>query len=211
MAIHDVTLTVSPAMLTWPGDPAVALDDAKRMARGDSSNVSLLSLGTHTGTHVDAPFHFIDGAPGVDALDVSGLYGEAEVVDFRDVDDVIGPNEVARIPDGAVRVLMRTRNSEIWTRANPSFPERYVSMTPDGARAVVDKGIKLLGTDFLSIEKKGSPGHPTHVALLEASVVLVEGLDLSRVEPGRYIVACLPLKLAGADGSPARVLLIDPS
>ncbi|MFN2614757.1 MAG: cyclase family protein [Actinomycetota bacterium] len=208
MTIYDVTLGIHDGMLTWPGDPSVSLEPAKRIARGDPSNVSLLTLGTHTGTHVDAPFHFIDGAPGIDSLPPDVLYGDAVIVDMRGVEDTIGPDEVNTFPEGATRVLMRTRNSELWKTPSPPFPDFYVAMSPEGARAVVDRGITLLGTDFLSIEKKGSPGHPTHVTLLEAGVVIVEGLDLSGVEPGRYTIACMPLKLVGSDGSPARVFLI---
>jgi arylformamidase len=209
MRVIDVTLPISADMLTWPGDPSVEILPSHRLARGDSANVSELKMGTHTGTHVDAPFHFIDGAPGVDQIPLLSLYGTAAVVDVRDVEDTIGPDEVKRVPDGARRVLFQTRNSEIWRDPSPRFPEHYVSVTPDGARALVDVGVMLVGVDFLSVEKRGSPGHPTHVTLLEAGVVIVEGLNLSDVEPGDYTIACMPLKLAGMDGAPARVFLIE--
>lgn len=210
MRVIDVSLGVSPEMLTWPGDPAVEVEPAKRLARGDSSNVSELRLGSHTGTHVDPPFHFIDGGPGVDALALDVLVGPAVVVDMRDVEETIGPKEVARVPAGAERVLFRTRNSDLWTRGRAAFPDGYVALSPEGARALADRGARLVGTDFLSIERRGSKGHPTHVTLLEAGVVIVEGLDLSAVEPGEYTLACLPLKVVGGDGAPARAVLIAP-
>lgn len=209
MRIHDVTLPVHVGMLTWPGDPSIDVLPSKRLVRGDSSNVSELRMGTHTGTHVDAPFHFIDGAPGVDGIPLASLVGPCEVVDMRDVEETIGPRECERIPDGTERVLFRTSNSSIWDAAAPAFPEAYVHLSVEGARALVDRGVVLVGTDFLSIEQRGSEGHPTHVALLEAGVVIVEGLDLRGVEPGRYTIVCAPLKLVAGDGAPARVLLLD--
>ena len=208
--IIDISLDVSPSMLTWPGDPAVGIDPAKRMARGDPANVSELHMGSHTGTHVDPPFHFIDGAPGVDALPLDAMIGPATVVDFTDVEHTIGPDEAARIPAGAERVLFLTRNSRIWENPSPSFPDDYVALSPEGARTLVERGVRLVGVDFLSVERRGAQGHPTHVALLEAGVVIVEGLNLSGVEPGPYTLACLPLKIVDGDGAPARAVLITP-
>ena len=208
--IIDVSLGVGPEMLTWPGDPPVEVDPAKRLSKGDSSNVSELRLGTHTGTHVDPPFHFVEGGATAEALDLSVLVGPALVADLRDAGDSITPKELETlaIPEGTERVLFRTPNSELWSSGKPvEFPDSYTAMTPEGARWCVDHGIRLIGTDFLSIEHKGAPGHPTHVALLEAGVIIVEGLDLSRVDPGAYELAVLPLKIVGGDGAPARAIL----
>jgi arylformamidase len=207
--IFDVSLGVGPEMLTWPGDPPVEVDPAKRVSNGDGSNVSELRLGTHTGTHVDPPFHFIDGGATAEALDLTVLVGPALVADLRNAGDSITPDELEKlaIPDGTERILFRTPNSELWSKTPVRFPDSYTAMTPEGARWCAGRGIRLVGTDFLSIERKGAPGHPTHVALLEAGVIIVEGLDLSRVDPGAYELVVLPLKILGGDGAPARAIL----
>ncbi len=207
--IYDISLGVAPDMLTWPGDPPVEVDPAKRIAKGDSSNVSELRLGTHTGTHVDPPFHFIEGGATTDALDLSVLVGPAQVVDLRGVRESITPKELEALdlPEGTRRILFRTNNSAMWSEERGRFPETYTALSPDGAHWCVGRGIRLVGTDFLSIEHKGAPGHPTHVALLEAGVIIVEGLDLSAVDPGAYELAVLPLKILGGDGAPARAIL----
>ena len=207
--IYDVSLVVGPEMLTWPGDPPVEVDPAKRISKGDPANVSELKLGTHTGTHVDPPFHFIPGGATAETLDLSVLVGPALVADLRGSGDSITPNELEAlaIPEGTERVLFRTPNSELWSKTPVRFPDSYTAMTPEGARWCVDHGVRLVGTDFLSIERKGAPGHPTHVALLEAGVIILEGLDLSGVEPGAYELSVLPLKILGGDGAPARAIL----
>jgi arylformamidase len=210
--IIDVSLGVGPDMLTWPGDPSVEIDPAKRLSKGDSSNVSELRLGTHTGTHVDPPFHFIDGAPTAEALELDVLVGPAVVADLRGAGAAITPAELEalKLPPGTERVLFRTPNSELWTSKKVTFPDSYTALTPDGARWCVDRGIRLVGTDFLSIEQRGAPGHPTHVTLLKAGAIILEGLDLSRVDPGGYDLTVLPLKILGGDGAPARAILRTP-
>lgn len=207
--IFDVSLGVGPDMLTWPGDPPVEVDPSSRISEGDSANVSELRLGTHTGTHVDPPFHFIDGGATAEALDLAVLVGPAHVADLRGAGDSITPKELdaLAIPDGTVRLLFRTPNSVLWSATPVRFPDTYTALTPEGAHWCVDRGIRLVGTDFLSIERKGTPGHPTHVALLEAGVVILEGLDLSAVDPGAYELCVLPLKILGGDGAPARAIL----
>ena len=205
----DVSLGVGPEMLTWPGDPAVELEPSKRIAKGDPANVSELRLGTHTGTHVDPPFHFIDGAATADQIDLDALDGPAYVADLRDAGPQITPSELdaLKIPDGTERVLFRTPNSALWSEQPVRFPDSYTALTPEGARWCVERGMRLVGTDFLSIEQKGAPGHPTHVTLLKAGVIILEGLDLSRVEPGAYGLTVLPLKILGGDGAPARAIV----
>ena len=207
--IYDVSLGIGPDMLTWPGDPSVEVDPAKRLAKGDPANVSELRLGTHTGTHVDPPFHFIDGGRTAEALDLTVLVGPALVADLRHAGPSITPAEMdaLAVPAGTERILFRTPNSELWGRTPVRFPDTYTSLTPEGARWCIDRGIRLVGTDFLSIERKGTPGHPTHVTLLEAGVIILEGLDLSAVEPGAYELSVLPLKILGGDGAPARAIL----
>lgn len=208
MRVLDVSLPVHPGMMLWPGDPPVEVEPLSRIARGDVANVSTLRLGTHTGTHVDPPCHFIEGAASVDEIPPDVLVGPAVVVDLRAVAREITPGDLAAIPPGTERVLFRTRNSELWARGAREFPDDYVALGIDAARALVARGVRLVGTDFLSIEHRGAPGHPVHVALLEAGVVIVEGLDLWAAEPGAWTLACLPLKIAGGDGAPTRALLI---
>jgi arylformamidase len=209
--IIDVSLPIGKDLLTWPGDPGVEVEPKKRIAGGDPSNVSLLSMGTHTGTHVDPPVHFIEGTEGIDRVALDVLVGKAIVADLRAADS-IGPAELdaLRLPEGTERLLCRTRNSDLWSRLPVEFPERYVAVTPEGARWLVDRGIRLVGVDFLSVESAGAEEHPVHTTLLGNGSIILEGLDLSNAEPGSYTLACLPLRVTGGDGGPARAALIEP-
>jgi arylformamidase len=196
--IIDVSVPVRPGMAVYPGDPQVTLERVASLAGGDIANISRLALGVHTGTHVDAPVHFIDGAPAVEALPLDVLLGPARVVDLTSADrlDAAAFNGV----DLPERVLLKTRNSELWKL--DSFAEDFLSLTADAARVLVDAGVRLVGIDYLSIGDEAA-----HGVLLAADVVPIEGLDLRGVEPGEYELVCAPLKLVGSDGAPARVLL----
>jgi arylformamidase len=209
--IVDVSLPVGPDLLTWPGDPGIRIDPAKRIDRGDPANVSELHLGSHTGTHVDPPVHFLPGEHSIDQLDLDVFFGAAVVADLLDA-ECIGPAELDRLtlPEGTERLLCRTRNSGLWSRRPVEFPEDYVAVTAEGARWLVGRGIRLVGVDFLSVEKDGPPDFPVHRTLLGGGTIIVEGLDLSGVEPGTYTFACFPLRITGGDGSPARAVLIEP-
>lgn len=210
MNIHDVSLPIGPDLPIWPGNPPVEIRANQRIADGDPANVSELRLGTHTGTHVDPPLHFLEGEAGIDAVALDALVGPCEVVDARGLPGPLGPDELEpRIPAGAERVLLRTDNSELWRRPPAPFPTSYTSVSAAGAASLVRAGVRLVGTDFLSIEARGAPGHPVHTALLGAGVVIVEGLDLSAIEPGRYTLAVLPLRLVDGDGGPARAVLME--
>ena len=199
--VIDVSVLVRSEMPIWAGNPAMTLERVVSLANGGSANVSELCCGVHTGTHVDAPNHFIEGAGGVDTLDVDALVGLAKVVDMRRVEHVIDAAALSRVNlDDARRVLFLTRNSQLWN--TPSFEPDFVSIAPDAARLLNSSGVQLVGIDYLSV---GSP--ETHRALLGAGVVCIEGLDFRLTEPGWYQLFCGPLKLAGADGAPARVLL----
>jgi arylformamidase len=212
--ILDVSIPVHTAMIVYPGDPTVELAPAQRIERGDPSNVSSLRLGTHTGTHVDPPAHFLPGGPTADALPLDVLVGPAVVADLRDAEGAIGPAELDRLalPDGVERLLLRTRNSDLWGRpTGAAFPDSWIGLASDGAGWMVERGVRLAGIDFLSIEPPDTGvgvGFPTHRALLEAGVVVVEGLDLREVPAGAYQLLCLPLPLVGGDGAPARVVLV---
>ena len=201
MEIFDVSVPVRPGMVTYPGDPAVRLERVASIDRGDVCNLSRLDLGVHSGTHVDAPLHFSDGGPGADALPLDVLVGPARVLDLTEIEGAeIGPGafEGVELPE---RVLLKTRNSELWAR--DEFVEEYVALGAEAARALVAAGVRLVGIDYLSVGDEAA-----HHALLEAGVVAVEGLDLRGVEPGEYELVCAPLKLVGSDGAPARTFLI---
>ncbi len=211
MRIHDVTLTLRPDMPTWPGEKGPTVEPLKRIARGDSSNVSVVTFGDHTGTHVDPPVHFIEGGHAIDALDVDVLVGPCRVVAYEEDDHISGKwLASARIARGTERILFKTRNSELWRDPRHAFDKDFIALDETAAHWLLEAGVKLVGVDYLSIEPFGSGriGHPVHVALLGAGVVIIEGLDLHEVDPGAYEIACSPLKIAGGTGSPARVFLI---
>jgi arylformamidase len=209
MAIYDISLPISESLVVWPGDPPISITQVSHLDRGDHATVSRLEMGAHTGTHVDAPAHFVRGGAGVDTLDLDTLVGLALVAEARDADaltaDVLA--ELA-IPLGAGRVLFRTRNSDLWTRGAREFDEDFVAITEDGARWLVERGIMLVGVDYLSVAPFGA-SRPTHEMLLRAGSVVVEGLNLSGIRPGMYQLVCLPLKVVGGDGAPARAILMD--
>jgi arylformamidase len=188
-------------MHVWTDNRDVSLTQTQFLAHGDTANVSSLCCGVHTGTHVDAPRHFIDGAGGVETLDVDALCGSALVVDFRHLDDSIDAASLATLDlSGVSRVVFATRNSQLW--ATETFTFDFVSIAPSAAEVLVDQGIRLVGIDYLSV---GSP--ETHRALLSAGVICLEGLDMTGIDEGLYDIYCGPVKLEGADGAPARVLL----
>jgi arylformamidase len=192
-------------MVVYDGDPPVAIERVKDIGRGDLANLSRMELGSHTGTHVDAPLHFIDGAAGADLLPLGALIGPAAVVDASGAPGDIDAAALAALEVPATeRLLLRTRNEEL--RERDAFSSDFVGVAEDAARELVAMGVRLLGIDYLSIAPFGDPA-PTHRALLEAGVVVVESLDLRAAPPGRYDLICLPLRIEGGDGAPARVLL----
>ena len=205
----DVTLSISPEMLTWPSDPGVEFLPASRISEGRAANVSELHLGSHTGTHIDPPLHFIEDGTPIDLVPLEALIGPAVVADMSHVDKDIGAAELdaLELPPRAERILLKTKNSELWMQESPQFPESYVALASDGADWMVQHEVRLVGIDFLSIEHRGTTGHPTHMKLLGAGIVIVEGLNLLEVEPGNYELTCLPLKLTGGDGGPSRAVL----
>jgi arylformamidase len=205
VAIHDITVPIRADMPIYAGDPDVELERASSIADGGHANVSKLSMGVHTGTHVDAPVHFIEGAPGMESVSLDALCGPAVVVDGTSISgDSIGQSdlEAIDITPGAERVLLKTRNSELWNWKE--FTRDFLRLDGSGARFVVARGIRTIGIDYLSVGD-----HEAHRELLGAGVVPVEGLDLRQIEPGEYTLVCLPLDLVGSDGAPARAILID--
>ncbi|HET7113840.1 MAG TPA: cyclase family protein [Pyrinomonadaceae bacterium] len=210
MAFYDVTVPLSNELPTYPGDPGIQIGDWRSLAKGDSANVSVVNFGAHTGTHVDAPAHFIEGAAKIETLPLDALIGEALVVEAPNDCHVIDGDFVqARVAPGTERVLFKTRNSAFWNEPEPQFHSDFTHLILEAATWLRDQGAKLVGIDYLSIERFKSPGHPTHLALLTKGIVILEGLNLSDVPPGRYELFCLPLKLRShlGDGAPARAVL----
>ncbi len=207
MELFDITVAIRPGMIVYEGDPDVTLERAASIAAGNVCNVSRLQFGVHTGTHIDAPVHFIEGAAGAEAIPLDALMGPVQVVDATAVRgniDEAALNALTITP-GAMRLIFKTTNSRLWDL--PSFSPDFIGLTAAAARALVRLGVSVVGIDYLSIAPKGDPA-PTHVALLEAGVVIIEGLDLRKVEPGAYQLMCLPLLIPGSDGAPARALLL---
>jgi arylformamidase len=199
-----------PDLPTWPGEPGPKLVPHSRIAAGRSANVSILTLGDHTGTHVDPPVHMLEGGYGADRLPLPAMLGPCRVLRY-DGQGHIGGEWLERqsLPASTARVLFRTRNSERWRAGQREFDQNFCALDQTAGRWLADREIVLVGIDYLSIEPFGSSpkGHPVHKALLRKGVVIVEGLDLHEVEPGEYDLACLPLKILDGDGAPARVVL----
>jgi len=207
--IYDVSVPIRDGGLIYPGNPEIRIALQQAIDRGDSSNVSALAFGSHTGTHVDAPLHmFAHGTP-IDAIPLDLLMGPAVVVDVGPDVLAIGRRELeGHVPKATIRVLFKTRNSGYLTQ-DPSFHPDYTYLAPDGAEYLVSIGVKLVGIDYLSIEQFHSGHHRTHHVLLSNAVVIVEGLNLAEVTSGPYEFRCLPLQLTGCDGAPARAVLIE--
>ena len=208
--VFDVTLPVSPDLPVWPGDPDVVVEPVARIDRGDVANVTRLALSTHTGTHVDAPWHFVGGGAKLEEIPPERWIGPCVVVRVPDGARRVEPEhlDAVGIPDGTERLIVRTANSERWRPGKLSFDRRYVALSREAARWVIDRGIRLVGVDYLSVEPFDDNAHETHLTLLGNGVLVVEGLDLRSIEPGLYGLLCLPLRVAAGDGAPARVLLI---
>jgi arylformamidase len=209
MRYYDITVAISESVPIYSGDPEATVTSVATMANGDAANVSSLCFGAHTGTHVDAPNHFINGTRRVDELEIEKLIGPCRVVEIDESIVAIGPEHVGDLT-GIERLLLKTRNSDFWKTPEDGFRNDFSYITHDAAKAVAAAGIKLIGIDYLSIEEPGASGHPVHITLLEKEIVILEGVDLRHVPAGDYELICLPLKYKGGtgDGAPARTVLI---
>ncbi|MEN8614573.1 cyclase family protein [Dehalogenimonas sp. THU2] len=202
----DISVTLCDGMVHWPGDPPVRIERVQDLAKGDSHTLSQLTMGSHSGTHVDAPAHFLKGAAAVDELDPGVLLGPARVVEIDDMES-IKPEELVRhrLRKGE-RILFKTHNSALW-KERTEFNKDFVYITVEAASYLAERDISAVGVDYLSVGGYHKDGGEVHRTLLGAGIWIIEGLDLSGVSAGRYQLACLPLKIGGGDGAPARAVL----
>ena len=205
MKLIDVSVPLDARLPTYPHNTPFALEPIKRIAQGDSSNVSTLHMSAHGGTHVDAPRHFFDAGAATEALPLEMLMGRARVIEVASRTGIAAEDLAGIDFADEVRVLIKTCNSQLW--GSPVFHEDYVGVTESGARYLVEHGVKVVGVDYLSVEQFRNVGKPAHHILLGAGTIVIEGLDLREVEPGVYDMLCLPLRIVGSDGAPARVVL----
>jgi arylformamidase len=204
--VWDVSVPDVPGMHVYPGDPVLEVTQIRAIARGDAANLTHLALGAHTGTHVDAPAHFIEGGRTLDQMPLEHFVGEATVLDLRGRAAVDAAALAGQPIDRDAIVLFKTDNSALWER--DGFQEGFTYLTRDAAELLVARGVRTVGLDYLSIEQFGSRTFTVHKILLGRNVLIIEGLDLRAVEAGRYQLACLPLRLEGVDGAPARAVLM---
>jgi len=205
--LHDISLTLSPDLVSWPGEDVFQLEKICSIQNGDSCNVTMLRMSTHQGTHIDSPYHFLDHGRKSDDLLLENFIGLCLVVDVKS-SNVIEKHHIDSFNfEKCKRVLFKTKNSDLWNSKSKGFNKNFVALSLEAAKFLNDKGIVLVGIDYLSIESFLSVKHDVHRALLKRDVVILEGLNLSGICEGYYELICLPLKLLGSDGSPARAIL----
>ena len=205
---HDISVPVRTGGLVYPGNPEIVIEGQQKISEGAGANVSRISFGSHTGTHVDAAKHFFDDGETIDQLPLDRLIGPALLIAVSDTLASVGASDLEQHDlESQTRILIRTRNSSLLS--DPEFHRDYTYLAPDGAEYLVSRGVELVGVDYLSIEQFHSGHHRTHRTLLERGVVIVEGLSLGGIAPGKYELVCLPLRLEGLDGAPARAILME--
>jgi arylformamidase len=209
MVRHDISMPLFPGMPVFPGASGFDAEVTQSIGRGDPYNLSRLTMSSHEGTHVDPPRHFLPDGASIDRIDLDALEGPCQVVDVPAAAPRIGAAEVDRVPPGTTRVLFRTSNSARWASALRFFPD-YVAVSLEGALAVRERGVRLVGIDSLSLESDPTGKFPAHHALLGHGVLILEGLLLHDVVPGPYWLECLPLRWRDGDGGPARAVLRSP-
>lgn len=206
MKYYDISLNLSPETVRWVTSPPFELIGRRRMSRGDQNNSSAVSMSVHSGTHVDAPFHFVPGGAAIDDLPLELFIGPALVCAI-DGGKTITAEHVAQLPlEGESRVLFKTRNSRLLHQ--PNYDPDFMAFSVEAARALVDRGVKLVGLDYLSVAPADEQV-PVHRAFLDHGLALLEGVDLSQINPGRYELICFPIRLRGSDGAPCRAVLRD--
>ena len=208
MHIYDVSLPISPDLPTWPGDPTILIERISKMEEGADVIVSNFAIGVHTGTHIDAPLHFLRDGSLIEDISLKVLTGRVYVLELPAVDLITAKVlEDAEIPPRTRRIIFKTTNSKLWHQEPLRFHTDFVAVSADGAQYLVDRGVKLVGIDYHSIAPFDNLVD-THQILLRAGIVIVEGLDMTEVSQGRYTLYCLPLNLIGVEGAPARAILI---
>jgi arylformamidase len=202
----DVTAPLHSGMVHWPDNPPVKIERMLDISKGDNANVSELSMGSHTGTHMDAPVHFINDGISLDKMDLAATIGPARVINVDD-EEAIHPDAIKgeEINPGD-RILFKTRNSNSEWWSEP-FNEKFIYLTHEAAELLAEREVRTVGVDYLSVGGYKRDGAQTHRALLEAGIWIIEGLRLGEIEPGAYDLICLPLLITGADGAPSRALL----
>ena len=209
MAIIDISLGLKPDFPVWPGHPEIRFNKIQEIGKGSKANVTQIELGAHSGTHLDAPLHFLADGFDVTGLDLETLIGPALLIDVSDAQVINAALlETLSIPQNTERLLIKTSNSQLWSENNTDFNPDFVAVSNSGAKWIVERGIRLVGVDYLSVAPYGNSG-PTHRTLLQAGVIPVEGLNFNGVKEGRYHLICLPIKLEGCEGAPARAVLMD--
>jgi len=209
MKMYDISLTLSESIPTWPGDKGAEFKKLLELSKGELANVTAIKMSTHTGTHVDAPCHFLKDGDSVEKISLEVLIGEAVVVEGSDAKLITKEVlEQVNIPPNTERLLIKTQNSEQWKNGATEFIEDYIAISADGAEYLVEQGVKLIGVDYLSVAPFDRLV-ATHEILLKAEVVILEGINLTEVSPGTYTLYCLPIKIAGSDGAPARAILVE--
>jgi len=208
--LYDITVPTHPELPVWKGDNKVKIWQSARISEGDICNVSNLKMGVHTGTHIDAPLHFVDGGKTTNEIPLSKLIGQCFVVELKG-QKVITAQDLAslNIPPNTEKLLLKTDNSDLWKDLSHPFYEDYCALAADAAEWVRDNGIRLIGIDYLSISLFKDPPEIVHRILLKAEIVIIEGLNLTDIPTGNYRLFCLPMKVEGVDGIPARVILED--
>jgi arylformamidase len=209
MKIYDISVEINPELPVWPGDHKLKLTRSQKLEAGDNANVSQMELGLHTGTHVDAPFHFLEQGVTLDKIALERLVGPVTVLEVPQEASILSGDVLAQLPADLIaeRVLFKTRNSSYWSEHPHRFHKDFVAFDQSGADFMVEKGVRLVGIDYLSIAPFRQ-GKATHEILLGAGVVILEGLDLSGVSQGEYQLYCLPLKIGGVEGAPVRAILV---
>ncbi|RMF91948.1 MAG: cyclase family protein [Candidatus Schekmanbacteria bacterium] len=207
MKIYDISLPIREKMIGWPTDPKVKMRFKNKIDKGDVCNLTKVIMSAHSGTHIDAPYHFINDGKTVEKLELDCFYGDAAVYEL-DCEKQINVKDLKRFKiSGEKRVLFKTRNSKLWRKKH--FDKRYVFFTGKSAQYLVDCGVKLVGIDYLSVEQFGNEKHPAHDVFLSNEIVLLEGLNLTGISPGKYILSAFPLNFEGREGAPVRAVLIE--
>lgn len=208
--IYDISVEISDRLVLWPGDPAIRCDRVVDMMKGEEYNLTHLSMSLHNGSHIDAPLHYVKDGKGIESISLSTLIGPCYVLEIEEKVDLINASVLrnATIPEHTTRLLLKTRNSNYWKEKGHKFHNGYCGVTTDGARFLVEMGLKLVGIDYLSISPLSDLDKP-HIELLNNDVVILETINLYGIHPGWYDLICLPLKLIGVEGAPVRAILIN--